>query len=956
MTDLFGLAVPILALYMVIATVAPTLARRWDRTALLWLALLPAATTGWMAALLPSVLDGGTRSVHVAWVPELSLAIDLRLDALSAVMVLVISAIGTLVLLYSARYFPLGDDGRAKYAGSLVAFAGAMIALVLADNLILLVVMWEITGILSYLLIAHRIGNQPARAAATQALITTTGGGLVMLIGAVMMGEQAGTYDLSQILAAPPSGGTTTAALVLLLVGGLSKSAIIPFQFWLPGAMAAPTPASAYLHAATMVKAGIYLFARLAPAFAANGVWQPLLIGLGAATMLFGAVNALRQRDLKLLLAYGTVSQLGLLTLLIGAGNPDALLAGIAMLVAHATFKGALFFVVGIIDTAAGTRDLTKLSGVGRQRPALAVAAALAAASMAGVPPMIGFVAKEAGYAGLLAGGTAGTVAAVLMTIGSALTMAYTLRFLWGAFADKPGIERTQLSRSSSWMTAPTWILVGAGLALALWPAPLESLLQSYAQTAGPTHQHALALWHGLTAPLGLSALGWIAGAALSAAQRHLDRRRGPAVPGLDPGVGYRLAVLALETTAARVTVATQRGSVPVSLGAVLIAFVVFPATMLLRSGAGIGETAAVHPAELVLAVVILALVVSILRARRAIIAILLVGGIGYAVAVIYILRGAPDLALTQILMESVTLVAALLVLTRLPGGAAADRESRPLLGRWVSAAIAIGVGALMTSLALILPGIRTATVVSAGMDEAAVTYGGGENLVNVILVDVRSWDTFGEISVLVAAATGVAGLIFQSRRTGAAPRTPRRASGLQRPNRPSPWLTTNWMPRRSLLLEVATRLIFPIVVMFSVYVLFVGHNLPGGGFAAGLIVGLALTLRYIAGGPFELGEAAPVDAGALMGTGMLISSATAIGGLIGGGQALQSVIFHWHVPVLGDLEFITSTIFDVGVYLIVIGLVLDVLHSFGAELDRQAWAARRATDDRAQRRKELSR
>jgi multicomponent Na+:H+ antiporter subunit A len=948
-SSLFGLSVPILALYLVVAAAAPSLARRWDRTALVWLAVLPGLTTVWIAALLPSVLSGGTRTVRLTWVPQLSLGIDLRLDALSAVMVLVISAIGTLVLLYSARYFPLGDDGRAKYAGSLIAFAGAMIALVLADNLILLVIMWEITGILSYLLIAHRIGNQPARAAATQALITTTGGGLVMLIGAVMMGETAGTYDLTLILAAPPTGGTATAALVLLLVGGLSKSAIIPFQFWLPGAMAAPTPASAYLHAATMVKAGIYLFARLAPAFAADAAWQPLLIGLGGATMLFGAVNALRQRDLKLLLAYGTVSQLGLLTLLFGAGNPDALLAGIAMLVAHATFKAALFFVVGIIDTSTGTRNLTELSGVGRRRPGLLIAAVLAAASMAGVPPMIGFVAKEAGYAGLLAGGTAGSVAVLVMAVGSALTVAYTLRFLWGAFAVKPGVEPSESTAPSPWMTAPTWTLVAVGLVLALWPAPLESVLQSYAVTAGPTHQDALALWHGFSAPLGLSVLGWLVGAGLFIGQRGLDRRHGPARPGLDPGVGYRIGVLALENTAARVTTIAQRGSIPASVGAVLIAFVVFPGIMLLRSGAGLGPTSPVQPAELVLTLVILALVVSILRARRAIVAILMVGGIGYAVAVIYILRGAPDLALTQMLMESVTLVAALLVLTRLPGGAAADRQSRPLLGRWVSAAIAVCAGVLMTALALMLPGIRSAAAVSAGMDDAAVAHGGGTNLVNVILVDIRGWDTFGEISVLVAAATGVAGLIFRSRRTGAAPRQPR-GSGARQPQRPSPWLATNWMPRRSLLLEVATRLIFPIIVMFSIYVLFVGHDLPGGGFAAGLIVGLALTLRYIAGGPFELGEAAPIDAGALMGTGMVIATATAFGGLLGGGAALQSAILHWNVPVLGELTVVTSTFFDIGVYLIVIGLVLDVLHSFGAELDRQTWVAQQTSSVRERR------
>ena len=283
------------------------------------------------------------------------------------IMTLVIAGIGTLVLLYSGRYFPDGDEGLGRYSGALIAFAGAMLGLVWADNLILLVIFWELTGILSYLLIAHRTGNRSSRMAASQALMVTTAGGLVMLIGVVMLGVTAGTFTLSEIIANPPSGPLITTSIVLMIVGGISKSAIIPFQFWLPGAMAAPTPASAFLHAATMVKAGIYLFARLAPAFAVLALWQPLLITLGGATMLYGGVVALRQRDLKLLLAYGTVSQLGLMTLLIGSGNPDALLGGMAMLIAHATFKAPLFFVVGIIDTSTGTRDLTKLSGLGRE-------------------------------------------------------------------------------------------------------------------------------------------------------------------------------------------------------------------------------------------------------------------------------------------------------------------------------------------------------------------------------------------------------------------------------------------------------------------------------------------------------------------------------------------------------------------------------------------------------------
>jgi len=931
---IFGLAPVILAAYLLIALISPAICQAMGRAGMILLAVLPAATTVWAAAQIPAVLDGGSRTTQMQWVPSISLAIDLRLDALAMVMTLVIAGIGTLVLLYSARYFPDKDEGLGRYSGSLIAFAGAMLGLVWADNLILLVVFWELTGILSYLLIAHRTGKRLSRAAASQALMVTTAGGLVMLIGVVMLGVTAGTFTLSEILANPPSGPLITTSIVLMIVGGISKSAIIPFQFWLPGAMAAPTPASAYLHAATMVKAGIYLFARLAPAFAVLPLWQPLLMTLGGGTMLFGAVIALRQRDLKLLLAYGTVSQLGLMTLLIGCGNPDALLGGLAMLIAHATFKAPLFFVVGIIDTSTGTRDLTKLSGLRKSMPVVATMAVLAAISMAGIPPMLGFAAKEAGYAGLLDGGTAGYIGTVVMAVGSAFTVAYSARFLWGAFSDKPGVAATAPKQSSPWMTGPTMLLVVLGLVLGVYPALLEPLLQSYAQTAGPTHEGAMALWHGLELPLALSAAGWVVGAGIFAAQRARERRTEIAMPGGEAGAGYRATAKGVDALAVGVTTATQRSSLPVSLGAILLVLIAFPGTMLIRADTGPANVEVLgEPAELILSLVILGLAVACTRVQRGLTAMMLVGGVGYAVSVLFILRGAPDLALTQILVETVTLIAGLLVLTRLPDTALYTSHQ----GNAFRMAVALASGALMTALALIIPGTRIATPVSADLAGPAVEFGGGKNIVNVILVDVRAWDTYGEVTVLIAAATGVASLIFLVRRTGTTPRRPSTTiSNPVKPRQPSPWLATNWTPRRSLLLEVVTRMIFHVIVIFSVYVLFVGHDAPGGGFAAGLIVGLALTLRYIAGGAFELGEAAPVDPGKMMGVGLLIASVTAIYGLIAGGDALQSTILKATVPLLGDLKFVTSSIFDIGVYLIVIGLVLDVLRSLGAELDRQ--------------------
>ncbi|WP_236007931.1 Na+/H+ antiporter subunit A [Nakamurella leprariae] len=935
----FAAAPWFLLAYLVLGLLGPACCRWWDRSALIVLSALPAATTVWAAAMLPSVLDGGSRTVTISWIPVLSLDLDFRLDALSMIMTLVIAGIGTLVLLYSSRYFPRGDDGLGKYLGSMLVFAGSMLGLVWADNLLLLVIFWELTGLLSYLLIAHRAGKQSSRSAASQAFLTTTAGGLVMLIGAVLLGELADTYRISEIIADPPQGGWVTAAVIMLIVGGITKSAIVPFSFWLPGAMAAPTPASAYLHAATMVKAGLYLFARLAPAFAlpdgSPTFWQPLLILLGGATLLYGAVQALRQRDLKLLLAYGTVSQLGLMTLLLGAGNADALLGGMAMLLAHASFKAPLFFVVGIIDETTGTRDLTRLSGLRRRLPVPFWVAVAAGVSMAGVPPMLGFATKEAGYAGLLDGGTWGVVAVALMAVGSALTVTYTIRFLWGAFGDKDGVEPVRPKRAPALMTGPAVLLAVLGLIFGVVPQVLEGLLQSYARTAGETHADALALWHGFNLPLLLSVTGWVVGTGVFLAQRGIERARAAiAAPGAAPGGSYRATTRAVDFIAFGVTSATQRGSLPASMGAILLVLIVFPGLNLLHSGEVAGDVVLGDPAEVAVGAVVLVLAVSLLKIRRALVAVLVVGGIGYAIAVLYIVRGAPDLALTQLLVETVTLIAALLVLTRMPDTALSTGKR----GNVIRTVLAIAAGALMTALALIIPGSRTLEPVSGALDGAAVTFGGGHNIVNVILVDVRAWDTYGEITVLVAAATGVASLIFINRRTGSVPRRPTvlPSDDSTRPDRPSPWLATNWSPRRSLLLEVVTRLIFHVIVVFSLFVLFVGHDEPGGGFAAGLIVGLALALRYLAGGAFELGEAAPVDAGILMGIGLLITSVMAVFGLLTGGAALQSTIFEADVAVLGHLKFVTSSLFDIGVYFVVIGLVLDVLRSMGAELDRQ--------------------
>jgi multicomponent Na+:H+ antiporter subunit A len=384
----------LVALHAFVAACAPYVYARIGRRVFVWCALAPGATCVWAAAQSSSVLDGRAVTESVAWVPQLGLALSMRLDAFSLLMVALVSGIGVLVFLYASCYFA-GDEGSrlGVFAAQLTGFAGAMFGLVVADNVYLLFVFWELTAITSYLLIGYEDEKGSVRAAARQALLVTSAGGLALLGGLVLLSQAAGTASLHGLLTESPSGGVVNAALVLVVVGAATKSAQAPFHSWLPAAMAAPTPVSAYLHSATMVKAGIYLVARFAPSFAGAGIWRPLVVTVGVVTMLVGGYRALRQHDLKLLLAYGTVSQLGFMFALFGVGSPEATKAGAALLLAHGLFKAGLFLTVGIIDHQAHTRDVRLLDGLGRQMPVLCAAAVVAAASMAGLPPLFGFVA-----------------------------------------------------------------------------------------------------------------------------------------------------------------------------------------------------------------------------------------------------------------------------------------------------------------------------------------------------------------------------------------------------------------------------------------------------------------------------------------------------------------------------------------------------------------------------------
>jgi multicomponent Na+:H+ antiporter subunit A len=763
----------LLVLHLLLALAAPAAASRLGRRVFLLVAAAPAATSVWAATRAGQVLDGRPVESTTAWVPGLGLTLDLRLDPLALLMVSLVSGVGTLVFLYCAGYFASEQPGLGRFAGVLTAFSGAMLGLVLSDDLLLLYVFWELTSVTSWLLVGFDDESPDSRRAAQQALLITTLGGLVMLVGLILLAQEAGTASLAGILADPPRGTTVTVALVLVLVGAFTKSAQVPFHPWLPAAMAAPTPVSAYLHAAAMVKAGVYLVARLAPAFAAVAPWRPLVITVGLTTMVVGGWRSLRQNDLKRLLAFGTVSQLGFLMVLFGAGTHEAAVAGAALLLAHGLFKSTLFLSVGVIDHETGTRDLRLLSGLGRRLPVLATVATLAALSMAGVPPLLGFISKEAAYEAFLHGGLADQAVFVGLFVGSVLTAAYSARFVWGAFANKPGCAPTTAHTPAPGFVAPVAVLGVAGLVVGLLPALVDPLVLAYAASypleAGAEAEH-LALWHGVTPALGWSALTLAAGAALFVLREPVRRGQRQAsllLSAVDADRGYDASLSGLDRVAQRSTGVVQSGSLPVYLGTVLLTMVVLTGGALVGGTRLTGDLMAWdRPLQAVVGVVTAAAAIATARVRRRFTAVLLLGAVGYGVAVLFVLQGGPDLALTQFLVETLSLVLFVFVLRRLP---AEFKPRRLRLSQALRISISVAVGIVVCLAVLVTGQARTAPPASQAYLEQALPKAGGSNVVNVVLVDFRGFDTLGEITVLVVAALGVASLVLAGRRSSSA-------------------------------------------------------------------------------------------------------------------------------------------------------------------------------------------
>ncbi|MEZ5181844.1 MAG: hydrogen gas-evolving membrane-bound hydrogenase subunit E [Acidimicrobiales bacterium] len=887
------------------------------------------------------VLDGAAVVERRTWVPSIGLTLDLRLDAMGLLMVLLVTGIGVLVHAYAARSFAADREGVHRLAGLLALFTAAMVLVVTADDLLLLYVGWELTSVTSYLLVGWNDRDPRARASALQAILITGAGGLAMLGGFVLIGESAGTYQLSALLASPPAGTAVEVGLVLVLLGAFTKSAQWPFSSWLPGAMVAPSPVSAYLHSATMVKAGVYLVARFAPAFADQGAWRPIVLAVGLTTMVLGGWRALRQYDLKRILAFGTVSQLGFLIVLFGAGTPEATAAGVAVLLAHALFKATLFLVVGVIDHQTRTRDIRALGAYGPGWNGPRTSAALAGASMAGVPLLFGFVAKESAYEAFVHPEIAGgTVVLAGLVVGSILTFAYTGRLLLGAFrpgaafegidaiepldpTDVPTVVDPPAPALAFW--APAGLLAAITLLLGLVPDLASHLVGAAASALdGEVEAKHLAVWHGVNQALVLSLITMASGAALVVLGRRVgwvqQRLRAP----FDGGDAYLVGLRGLNRVADRVTGVLQNGSLPVYTGVILVTVTALPALALIGAPLPDDLSLTSSPGDWAVAalLVVAGAAACVLRHRMA--AVLALGAVGYAMALLFVLQGAPDLALTQLAIETLGAVLFVLVLRRLP----THFDDRPTsLSRGVRLAVAGLVSLVVFAFALIAGGVRVAPPVSSTYLAQALPEGGGRNVVNVILVDFRGFDTMGEVTVLVVAALGVVSIARLHRRDdeAIAPQL------LAAPGPARPFV------RRSLLVDTVVRVVFHTVLVLAAYLLFAGHNQPGGGFVAGLVAGAAFALRYGAGGMDEVRASLRVKPWILLGVGLALVSATALASLVAGDAVLESAKATLSLGLLGHAKVTSALAFDTGVLLVVLGMVLMLFEAFGDPVEGEA-------------------
>ena len=898
-----------------------------------------AVTAASLALLLshaPAVMAGETVRNAWAWVPEIGLALTFRLDGLSLLFAGLILLIGLLIVLY-AHFYLSPKDSPGKFYSEMMLFMAAMLGVALSDNLLLLVVFWELTSLSSFLLIGFWSHRADARAGARQALAVTGGGGLAMLGGFVLLGQIAGTYELSEMLgrvAMVQADPLFVPALLLILLGAFTKSAQFPFHFWLPDAMAAPTPVSAYLHSATMVKAGVFLLMRMYPVLAGSGWFEVIVTATGLATVLFAAFIALFKHDLKGLLAYSTVSHLGLIVFLIGLGSPLAAVAAVFHVLNHATFKASLFMIAGIVDHETHSRDMRQLGGLWKFMPWTATLSMVAAASMAGVPLTNGFLSKEMFFTEAVVGtsGVWGWVVPALVTLAGVFSVAYSLRFVHDTYfnGELGDVPNTHPHEPPLGMKLPAMLLVTMCIVVGLLPAITFGPLVHVAATAlvgQPLPEYHLAIWHGFNLPLLMSAIALAAGIGLYfllASGKRMHRIESEAWFG--PATGRQIfegLIDGLFALAGRISIRLETGSLQLYLVWLMGAAVMVASSQLVGQGIGAGSRELLPASPLAIAVWLLlaaTCLALVFTHRQRFQSVVLVGVVGLVTSLTFVSLSAPDLALTQLSVEVVSTVLLLMGLALLPQHS--PRESSALR-RTRDGVLALAGGAGVAWVAWVLL-TRNHDSISWYFLEKSLPVGGGTNVVNVILVDFRGYDTFGEITVLGIAAIGVLALMdgMRTRRPLTDPQ------GL-------PWT----FAAQPLLLRVAATVVLPLALVFTLYIFMRGHNLPGGGFIAGLITAVALVLQFMALGQAKAEAMLRAQSGRRfvrwIGAGLSIAGLTGAGAFFWSRPFMTSAHGHPHVPLLGDLPLASAALFDLGVYLTVVGstlLTISVLGSVSRE------------------------
>ncbi|MCA1930083.1 monovalent cation/H+ antiporter subunit A [Rheinheimera sp.] len=913
----------LLVLLPLIGSLVPVLTARWTRSySALATAVLPAVALTLVLHLAPVVFSGETLLYKLPWVEALGLSLSFRLDGLSLLFVFLILGIGLLVILY-ARYYLAAKDSMARFYGFLMLFMTAMLGVVLSNNLLQLWLFWELTSISSFLLISFWWHRADARLGARMALTITGFGGLALLAGILLIGRVLGSFELDVLLSQAEvlqQHSLYPLILILVLLGAFTKSAQFPFHFWLPNAMSAPTPVSAYLHSATMVKAGIFLLARMYPLLAGSDLWFLLVTITGMTTLLVGAYLALFQHDLKGLLAYSTISHLGLITLLLGLDTDLATVAAIFHIINHAIFKASLFMAAGIIDHESGSRDMRKLNGLWQFMPVTATLAMVASASMAGVPLLNGFLSKEMFFAETLHQDVLGALSwliPVLATVAATLSVAYSARFIHDVFfnGQPKGLPRTP-HEPPRYMRVPVEILVALCILVGLAPQYIVGDLLAIASGAalgGPLPEYSLSIWHGVNLPLMMSVMALTLGILLYLNRKHLFRFQAE-LPELNPLQLFEQKIKTLLNSAQHWHLRFESSELQRYLLWMFLIVVVLLIWPLQQMSQFTQHNAMLPVDALMLAAMVVAIIAAfatVLCQRQRLLALVMISVVGLVVTLIFVRFSAPDLALTQLSVEVVTIVLLMLALFFLPHKInRASNAGRLIRDGAIASVCGVVIGSLSYAM-MLEPQQRISDFFLAN----AKTGGGGYNVVNVILVDFRGFDTLGEITVLGIAALGIFKLLT---------RLP-----LFKPS--SDAEGRQWaLDKHPMLLAVVSQALLPLALLVSVYIFFRGHNLPGGGFVAGLITAIAIILQYVAQGVDWVKQRLTLEYHRLVAAGVLISALTGAASWLFERPFLTSWFDYFQLPLLGEIELASAIAFDLGVYLTVVGSTLMILANLG--------------------------